>query len=180
MSCPDGPASSLSAAGVGEGTRGGLDSPSWDSSSSGSGVGLGITTATWATGGAALPVRVGASVTKAAKRTGRLAAPLLDDMAVLARQAIDMPRLKTDLAGLDATDIAGLRRVAGKHLETARHSHLVATLDNKLAALDFLERAAAHSLQYSPNSRLIPRLRPFSQKCWKPAAQLSLPVQPNE
>ncbi|MEM7123538.1 MAG: hypothetical protein AAF563_19845 [Pseudomonadota bacterium] len=94
-----------------------------------SGVGLGITTATWATGGAALPVRVGASVTKAAKRTGRLAAPLLDDMVGMARQAIDMPRLKTDLAGIDATDIAGLRRVAGKHLETARHSRLVATLD---------------------------------------------------
>lgn len=95
-----------------------------------SGVGLGITTATWATGGAALPVRVGASVTKAAKRTGRLAAPLLDDMAGLARQAVDMPRLKADLAVVEATDISGLRRVAGRHLETARHSRLVATLDD--------------------------------------------------
>lgn len=95
-----------------------------------SGVGLGITTATWATGGAALPVRVGASVTKAAKRTGRLAAPLLDDMSRLARQAVDMPRLKADLAGVDATDITGLKRIAGQHLETARHSRLVATLDD--------------------------------------------------
>ena len=95
-----------------------------------SGVGLGITTATWATGGAALPVRVGASVTKAAKRTGRLAAPLLDDMAGLARQAVDLPRLRTDLTSVDATDITGLKRVAGQHLETARHSRLVATLDD--------------------------------------------------
>ena len=94
-----------------------------------SGVGLAITSATWATGGAALPVRIGASVLKTAKRSGRLAAPLARELGQLARQAVDMPALKRDLVGISLTDIAGIRRAAIRHIDTARGSRLVAALD---------------------------------------------------
>jgi hypothetical protein len=95
-----------------------------------SGIGLAVTSATWATGGAVLPARVGASVLKTAKRSGRLAAPLVDELGLLARQAIDMPALRRDLGAVALTDVAGLRRVAARHVETARGSRLMAALDH--------------------------------------------------
>jgi hypothetical protein len=95
-----------------------------------SGVGLAITTATWATGGAALPARIGASVLKTAKRSGRLAAPLIRELGVLARQAIDMPALRQELGAIALTDVAAIRRAAGRHIETARGSRLIVALDH--------------------------------------------------
>jgi len=93
-----------------------------------SGVGLGITSATWATGGATLPARIGASLLKTAKRSNRLAAPLVRELGVLARQAVDMAALKRDLAGVSLSHLDELRRVAGRHIETARGSRLFAAL----------------------------------------------------
>ncbi len=95
-----------------------------------SGVGLGITSATWATGGAVLPARIGASVLKTAKRTGRLAAPLVDELGLLARKAVDVPMLKRDLAGTELTDVSSMRRIAAHHVETLRGSRLMSALDH--------------------------------------------------
>lgn len=93
-----------------------------------SGVGLGVTSATWATGGAALPARLGASVLKTAKRSGRLAAPLVREFGILARQAVDIPALRRDLAGLTLMDVTTIRRTAARHMETVRGSRLASAL----------------------------------------------------
>jgi len=116
-----------------------------------SGVGLGITTATWATGGATLPARLGATVLKTAKRSGRLAAPLVRELGLLARQAVDLAALRRDLAAVSLSNLDDVRRVAGRHVQAARGSRLFAVL----ARLEDL----ASRVGPEETLRLLPRIR---------------------
>ncbi|MEM8800585.1 MAG: hypothetical protein AAGF15_10955 [Pseudomonadota bacterium] len=62
-----------------------------------SGVGLGLTAATVASGGAAAPVKAGASVLKAAKRAGLMSKHLLKTLNRTAGRVVDSPQLTKSL-----------------------------------------------------------------------------------
>src|SRR5690606_18643903 len=67
-------------------------------------VGLAITAGTYATVGAATPARVGLSVVKAARRTGRIGARMADWIGRSLREVVDWSALKR--AGAAVTDPA--------------------------------------------------------------------------
>jgi len=75
-----------------------------------SGIGLGLTAATIASEGAAAPVKGGASVLKAAKRTGALSEPFARSLPRRTGGLLDMPVLRRRLG--DAADCVSLDRLA--------------------------------------------------------------------
>jgi hypothetical protein len=78
-------------------------------------VGLGVTAATLASGGLALPARSGLSTLKAVKRAGKLSPRLTKQLAVLAADAIDTRAIKGLASSLETlgTDIATIGSKAG-------------------------------------------------------------------
>jgi hypothetical protein len=66
-------------------------------------VGLAITAGTYAMAGTAAPVRVGLSLAKAARKTGRLGGNLVVTMGRTLRNVVDWNRLKTAIAGMAVT-----------------------------------------------------------------------------
>ena len=62
-------------------------------------AGIAITAGTYATLGAAAPVRAGLTLAKAASRTGRLSADLAASIGRLLRQSVDWSRLRRTVAG---------------------------------------------------------------------------------
>lgn len=80
-----------------------------------SAVGLGVTVATYASAGTALPARAGLSTLKAVKRAGKLSPKLARELTVLAANALDKRTVKglaTSLEGVGA-DIATIGSKAG-------------------------------------------------------------------
>lgn len=69
-------------------------------------VGIAITAGTYATLGAAGPARIGLSVAKAARKTGRLGARLGDWMASSLRHVVDWSALRRALSGASLTEPA--------------------------------------------------------------------------
>jgi hypothetical protein len=85
-------------------------------------VGLAVTAGTFYARGAAAPTRIGVSVFKAARRTGRVGVRLADDMARVARSGRPAQSL------VAFTDLAGVQQKAGARtaLEGLRHADSVA------------------------------------------------------
>jgi len=92
-----------------------------------SGVGIAFTVGALVTTGAAAPAKAGISVLKTARKTGRLSAKYMDDVARQLNRAIDVDRMRTEWRLLDkpslegaqeivrrSTDAGALRRVAGQ------------------------------------------------------------------
>lgn len=80
-----------------------------------SAAGLGVTVATYASAGTALPARAGLSTLKAVKRAGKLSPRLARELTVLAANALDKRAIKglaTSLEGI-GTDIATIGSKAG-------------------------------------------------------------------
>lgn len=77
-------------------------------------VGLGLTAATVASLGLALPERAGVSALKAAKRAGKLSPMLARDVGVAATAAIDGPALGAVSTSLARFDLAAARQAAGR------------------------------------------------------------------
>ena len=73
-------------------------------------VGLAITAGTYATAGAATPARIGLSVAKAARRTGRISAGMAAWLGRSLREVVDWSALKR--AGASVTDPAAAVRAA--------------------------------------------------------------------
>ena len=91
-------------------------------------VGLAATTATVATGGTALPARIGVSILKVAKKAGTLTAGFTRELREIISQAVNFPKLKETLAGLSLTDTAATRRAIANYrgnISTARLSPLL-------------------------------------------------------
>ena len=76
------------------------------------GVGLAITAATYATGGVAAPVRVGMTVVKAARRTGRLGGGLAAWVGRSVRDVVDWAALRHAVRGASLTAPAAAARAA--------------------------------------------------------------------
>ena len=75
-------------------------------------VGLAVTAGTYATLGTATPVRVGLTVAKAARKTGRLGTGMADWLGRSVREVVDWGSLKTALAGASLTQPAAAIRAA--------------------------------------------------------------------
>ncbi len=113
-------------------------------------VGLAITAGTYATGGLAAPVRMGLTVAKAARRTGRLSAGLAARVSRMLRGVIDGPALRRaagsfsitepQLAVRAARDAVKVER-AGGLVDMARNVGRVQAKAGTQAALDGLKIA---------------------------------------
>jgi hypothetical protein len=71
-----------------------------------SATGLAVTAATYATAGAAAPLRAGLTVVKGARRAGRLSEPLARWGARTGREVVDGPALRQAMASVSALDPA--------------------------------------------------------------------------
>ncbi|WP_051460618.1 hypothetical protein [Xanthobacter sp. 126] len=91
-----------------------------------SAVGIAVTAGTYATVGASLPVRMGISLVKVAKRTGRLSAGLLRSFTRAARESVDFVALRRLLSGATAVDGAAVKSV----VRTDRLATLTRMLDD--------------------------------------------------
>jgi hypothetical protein len=113
-------------------------------------VGLAITAGTYASAGLGTPARIGLSVVKAARRTGRIGSQLGDWMLRSLRQTVDRPALSRALTGFSLTDPAVSVRAAREAVKLERGGDLVrmvghvGTIQSKAgtkAALDGLKLA---------------------------------------
>ncbi len=88
-------------------------------------VGLAITAGTYATLGAESPARIGLSLAKAARKTGRLSADLATSVGRILRGVIDWGRLKSAIKGVSVTEPALAIRAAREAVKVRRARELV-------------------------------------------------------
>ena len=88
-------------------------------------VGLAITAGTYATLGAGAPARVGLSLAKAARKTGRLSGDLAASMGRSLRGVVDWGRLKQAIAGASITEPALAIRAAREAVKVERAGGLL-------------------------------------------------------
>jgi hypothetical protein len=88
-------------------------------------VGLAITAATYATSGVAAPARVGVSVAKAARKTGRLSASLAESIGRTLRSVVDWPKLRTAIAGVSISEPALAIRAAREAVKVEKAGGLM-------------------------------------------------------
>jgi hypothetical protein len=91
-------------------------------------VGLLVTAATYATLGAAAPERAGLSFVKAARRTGRLTAPVAEWMTRSIREAVDTDKLGVALSKASITAPAEAVRLARDAVKLERVEGVAATM----------------------------------------------------
>jgi hypothetical protein len=88
-------------------------------------VGLAITAGTYATFGATTPARVGLSVIKAARKTGRLGARMAEWIGRSLREVVDWTTLKRAIAGASLTEPALAVRAAREAVKVEKAGGLV-------------------------------------------------------
>jgi hypothetical protein len=98
-------------------------------------VGLAATTATVATGGGALPARIGVSLIKVAKKAGTLSARFAAEITRLTSDAVRFDLLREVLKGVDLADISATRRAVSDYAGGVSFARLTPVLDN-VAALE--------------------------------------------
>jgi hypothetical protein len=113
-------------------------------------VGLAITAGTYATVGAGAPVRVGLTLAKAARKTGRLSGRLAGSVGRMLRGVVDWAALKQAISGMSVAEPALAVRAArdavkveraGKLVDLARDVGKVEAKAGTQAALDGLKLA---------------------------------------
>jgi len=128
-------------------------------------VGLAITAGTYASLGIGTPARVGVSVAKAARKTGRLSAGIADWMGRSLRQVIDWPKLKSAIAGASLTEPALAVRAAREAVKVERAGglmQLVRTVGNMQSTAG--TRAALDGLKLAENPREFARVAQLAEK----------------
>ncbi len=93
-------------------------------------VGLAITAGTYATFGAATPARVGLSVVKAARKTGRLGTRMADWIGRSLREAIDWGTLKRAIAGASLIEPVLAVRAAREAVKVEKAGGIVQLVKN--------------------------------------------------
>ena len=88
-------------------------------------VGLAVTAGTYATLGAVAPARVGLSVVKAARRTGRLSARMSEWMSRSVREVVDWSAMKRAFAGASLAEPALVVRAAREAVKVDKADNLV-------------------------------------------------------
>jgi len=130
-----------------------------------SAVGIAITAGTYVSLGAGTPARVGLSVVKAARKTGRLGARMGESIMRSLRGVVDGPALRKALAGASLTEPAvAVRAVRGavkieKADDLLRLTRDVGRVQTKAGA-----RAAFYGLKISDNPREMARVAKLAEK----------------
>jgi hypothetical protein len=88
-------------------------------------VGLAVTAATYATSGVATPARIGVSLAKAARKTGRLSANLAETIGRSLRSVVDWPKLHTAIAGVSISEPALAIRAAREAVKVEKAGGLM-------------------------------------------------------
>jgi len=88
-------------------------------------VGLAITAGTYATLGAEAPARIGVSLAKAARKTGRLSADLTASIGRMLRGVVDWDKLKGAIAGISISQPALAIRAAREAVKVERAGGLI-------------------------------------------------------
>lgn len=93
-------------------------------------VGLAITAGTYATLGSATPVRVGLSLAKAARKTGRIGGDLAVAIGRMLRNVVDWSQLRKAVAGMSVTQPALAIRTAREAVKVRRARGLLRFADD--------------------------------------------------
>jgi hypothetical protein len=93
-------------------------------------VGLAITAGTYASFGATTPARVGISVAKVARKTGRLSAGIADWIGRSLREVMDWPTLNRAIAGASLTEPALAVRAAREAVKVEKAGGLMQLVRN--------------------------------------------------
>jgi len=88
-------------------------------------VGLAITAGTYATAGAAAPARIGLTLAKAARKTGRLGGELAGSIGRMLRGVVDWSALKKAVSGMSLAEPALAVRAARDAVKVERAGRLV-------------------------------------------------------
>jgi hypothetical protein len=122
-------------------------------------VGLAITAATYATSGVAAPARVGVSLAKVARKTGRLSVNLAETIGRSLRSVVDWPKLRTAIAGVSISEPALAMRAAREAVKVEKAGGLmhlvrdVGRVQSKAGA-----KAALDGLKIAESPREVSRL----------------------
>ncbi|MEJ2379382.1 MAG: hypothetical protein P8Y71_29675 [Pseudolabrys sp.] len=128
-------------------------------------VGLAITAGTYATLGAEAPARIGLSMAKAARKTGRLSADLAASVWRTLRGVVDWGRLKSVIKGVSITEPALAIRAAREAVNVRRARSLVhlardvGRVESKAGT-----RAALDGLEIAQSPREMSRVARLAEK----------------
>jgi len=128
-------------------------------------VGLAITAGTYATLGAEAPVRVGLTMAKVARKTGRLSEELAASVGRMLRRVVDWGALKKAIAGVSVTEPQLAVRAARDAVKVERAGKLVdlardvGTIEAKAGT-----QAALESLKVAETPREMSRVAKLSEK----------------
>jgi hypothetical protein len=128
-------------------------------------VGLAITAGTYATLGAATPVRAGVSLAKAARKTGALGADMAAYIGRMLRHVVDWDKLKGAVTGFSVAQPAAAVRAARAAVKVERAGGLVrlvrdvGRVESKAGA-----RAALDGLKVAETPREMSRLARLAEK----------------
>jgi hypothetical protein len=128
-------------------------------------VGLAITAGTYATLGAEAPARVGLSLAKAARKTGRLSAELAASVGRMMRGVVDWRRLKNAIVGASLSQPALAVRAAREAVKIRRARSLV-RLGGDVGRIETKAgtRAALDGLQIAESPREMSRVAKLAEK----------------
>jgi len=122
-------------------------------------VGLAVTAGTYATVGAAVPARVGLTVVKTARKTGRLGAPMAAWIDRSLREVVDWTALKRAVNGASIAEPAAAMRGAREAVKVERAQGLVRLVgDVGRVQASAGTRAALDGLKLAEGSRDMSRI----------------------
>jgi hypothetical protein len=128
-------------------------------------VGLAITAGTYVTLGAEAPARIGLTLAKAARKTGRLSADLAASVSRMLRGVVDWGRLNGAIKGVSISDPALAIRAARETVKMRRARSLVrlagdvGTIETKAGT-----RAALDGLEIAQSPREMSRVAKLAEK----------------
>lgn len=128
-------------------------------------VGLAITAGTYATVGAAAPARIGLSLAKAARKTGRLGGELAVTMSRMLRGVVDWGQLRKAIAGVSVAEPALAIRAAREAVKVERAGgllHLARDVGRVQAKAG--TRAALDGLKVAETPREMSRVAKLAEK----------------
>ena len=128
-------------------------------------VGIAVTAATYASMGAGAPARVGLSLTKAARKTGRLGSRLSGAMMRSVREVVDWTALRKAFASASITEPALAVRAAREAIKTEKAGNVVRVMgDVGRVQARAGTQAALDGLKLAETPREVSRLARLAEK----------------
>jgi hypothetical protein len=128
-------------------------------------VGLAVTAGTYATIGSGAPVRMGLTVAKAARKSGRLSADLAEWFGRALRDVVDWDKFRGAIAGATLTQPAVAIRAAREAVKLEKAGHMIdAARDVGRVQSKAGTRAALDSLKVAQSPADVARLAKLAEK----------------